>query len=180
MAEGPAVNPNVDDIADRAKHWYANATQVLAATQYRLAELAGTGRLDPDESMSLQTNLFQFGRPCMPAPWALCATGTRTIAPGMRSTTRTATVARSGSRFGSSPSRPRIPPGSTTDSCSATAPSMSIGSERSATSRRSSPTTRTSMISIYGCSTDMGSFLSRGQSEAAAVTVVAAAASLAR
>jgi hypothetical protein len=47
MAEGPAVNPNVDDIADRAKHWYANATQVLAATQYRLAELAGTGRLDP-------------------------------------------------------------------------------------------------------------------------------------
>ena len=60
MAEGPAVNPNVDDIADRAKHWYANATQVLAATQYRLAELAGTGRLDPDESMSLQTNLFHI------------------------------------------------------------------------------------------------------------------------
>src|SRR6476660_2383732 len=58
MAERPAVNPNVDDIADRAKHWYAKATQVLAATQYRLAELAGTGRLDPDESMSLQENLF--------------------------------------------------------------------------------------------------------------------------
>jgi hypothetical protein len=58
MAEGPAVNPNVDDVADRAKHWYANGTQVLAATQYRLAELAGTGRLDAEESMSLQTNLF--------------------------------------------------------------------------------------------------------------------------
>jgi len=60
MAEKPAANPNVDDIADRAKHGYANATQVLAATQYRLAELAGTGRLDPDESMSLQTNLFHI------------------------------------------------------------------------------------------------------------------------
>src|SRR6478752_9667770 len=60
MAEQPAANPNVDDIADRAKHGYANATQVLAATQYRLAELAGTGRLDPDESMSLQTNLFHL------------------------------------------------------------------------------------------------------------------------
>src|SRR6476619_1372123 len=60
MAEKPAANPNVDDIADRAKHGYANATQVLAATQYRLAELAGTGRLDPDESMSLQTNLFHL------------------------------------------------------------------------------------------------------------------------
>ena len=58
MAEGPAVNPDVDDVADRAKHWYANGTQVLAATQYRLAELAGTGRLDAEESMSLQTNLF--------------------------------------------------------------------------------------------------------------------------
>ena len=60
MTEGPAVNPNVDDVADRAKHWYANGTQVLAATQYRLAELAGSGRLDPDESMNLQTNLFDI------------------------------------------------------------------------------------------------------------------------
>jgi hypothetical protein len=60
MAERPAVNPNVDDVADRAKHWYANGTQVLAATQYRLAELAGTSRLDPDESMSLQENLFHI------------------------------------------------------------------------------------------------------------------------
>jgi hypothetical protein len=58
MAERPAVNPNVDDIADRAKHGYATGTKLLAEMQYRLAELAGTGRLDPDESMSLQTNLF--------------------------------------------------------------------------------------------------------------------------
>jgi hypothetical protein len=58
MSRTPPVNPDINDIADRAKHWYAKATQVLAATQYRLAELAGTGRLDADESMSLQTNLF--------------------------------------------------------------------------------------------------------------------------
>lgn len=60
MAEEPAVNPDVHDIADRAKHRYAEATQVLAATQYRLGELAGNGRLDADESMSLQTNLFHI------------------------------------------------------------------------------------------------------------------------
>lgn len=35
-------------------------TQLLAATQYRLGELAGTGRLDPDESMQLQENLFHI------------------------------------------------------------------------------------------------------------------------
>jgi hypothetical protein len=33
---------------------------VLAATQYRLGELAGTGRPDADESMSLRTNLFHI------------------------------------------------------------------------------------------------------------------------
>jgi len=49
MAERPAVNPNVHDIADRAKHGYAIGTRLLAAVQYRLAQLAGTGRLDPDE-----------------------------------------------------------------------------------------------------------------------------------
>jgi hypothetical protein len=60
MAERPAVNPNMHDIADRAKHAYAKGTQVLAATQCRFAELAGTGRLDPDESMSLQHNLVSI------------------------------------------------------------------------------------------------------------------------
>jgi hypothetical protein len=58
MTDTPAVNPDVHDIADRAKYAYAKATQLLAATQYRLGELAGTRRLDPDESMSLQTNLL--------------------------------------------------------------------------------------------------------------------------
>jgi hypothetical protein len=54
------VNPHVDDIADRAKHGYAVATKLLAETQFRLAELAGTGRLDPDESMRLQDNLHDI------------------------------------------------------------------------------------------------------------------------
>jgi hypothetical protein len=60
MSRTPPVNPDVHNIADRAKHGYATATQLLAATQYRLGELAGTGRLDPDESMSLQTTLFHI------------------------------------------------------------------------------------------------------------------------
>lgn len=57
MTRSPSVNPNVDDIADRAKHAYFSGAQVLAQTQYRLAELAGTGGLDPNESKSLQWNL---------------------------------------------------------------------------------------------------------------------------
>jgi hypothetical protein len=59
MSRTPAVNPNVHDIADRAKHEYATGTQVLAALHYRLAELAGTGRIDPDESKSLQRELHR-------------------------------------------------------------------------------------------------------------------------
>ncbi|AGB26287.1 hypothetical protein Mycsm_06128 [Mycobacterium sp. JS623] len=58
MANRPAVNPNVHDIADQAKHGYATGTKLLAETQYRLGELAGTGRLDLDESISMQTQLF--------------------------------------------------------------------------------------------------------------------------
>jgi hypothetical protein len=56
----PPVNPDVNDIADQAKHWYAEGAQLLAAMQYRLAELAGTGRLDPGESKSLQDNLVHI------------------------------------------------------------------------------------------------------------------------
>ena len=60
MSRTPAVNPNVHDIADRAKHAYALGTQLVAQTHYRLAELAGLGLLDPDESMSLQLNLTEI------------------------------------------------------------------------------------------------------------------------
>ena len=75
MSGTPVVNPNVDDIADRAKHGYATGTKLLAAVQYRLAELAGTRRLDPDESMSLQHNLVSlwealyFGTVCAVRDW---------------------------------------------------------------------------------------------------------------
>jgi hypothetical protein len=60
MTAPPPVNSDVHDIADRAKHAYASATQLLAATQYRLAELAGTSRLDPQESESLQHRLVEI------------------------------------------------------------------------------------------------------------------------
>jgi hypothetical protein len=75
MAERPAVNPLVNDIADRAKHRYATGTQMLAALQYRLAELAGTGQLDPDVSMSLQEEVVRiwealyFGTVCAVRDW---------------------------------------------------------------------------------------------------------------
>jgi hypothetical protein len=59
MAGTPAVTPNVNEIADQAKHGYARATKILAETQYRLGELAGLDLLDPDESMRLQINLAQ-------------------------------------------------------------------------------------------------------------------------
>jgi hypothetical protein len=60
MSRRPAVNPNVYEIADRVKHGFATVAQLLAAMQYRLGELAGTGQLDPDESMRLQKNLFDI------------------------------------------------------------------------------------------------------------------------
>jgi hypothetical protein len=75
VAEEPAVNPIVDDIADQSKYRYATGTKLLAAMQYRLAELAGTGRLDPDESMSLQHELVSvwealyFGTVCAVRDW---------------------------------------------------------------------------------------------------------------
>lgn len=53
----PPLNADVQNIADHAKHGFAEGTRHLAVAQYRLAELAGTGRLDPDESLSLQMSL---------------------------------------------------------------------------------------------------------------------------
>lgn len=71
----PPVNPYVHEIADRAKHAYASATQMIAAMQYRLAELAGTSQLDPAESMELQAALVCiweevfFGTLCAVRDW---------------------------------------------------------------------------------------------------------------
>jgi hypothetical protein len=56
----PPVNPNAHDIADRAKYAYFAATKVLADVQYRLAELAGTGQMDPKESKSLQQQMVSI------------------------------------------------------------------------------------------------------------------------
>lgn len=60
MSRSPAVNPDVNDIADRAKYWHARARLRLAAMQYRLAELAGTGRLHSDDMDSLQSELIDI------------------------------------------------------------------------------------------------------------------------
>lgn len=57
MTEKPPVNPDVHEIADRAKFGYARATQELASVQHHLTELAGTGQLDHEESMRLQHSL---------------------------------------------------------------------------------------------------------------------------
>lgn len=56
----PAINPDVNNIADQAKYRYAAGTKLLADMQHRLAELAGTGKLDRDESMSLQFRLVEL------------------------------------------------------------------------------------------------------------------------
>jgi hypothetical protein len=72
MPQPPPINPDVDDIADRAKHGYARATLILATMQYRLAELASLGLLDPDESISLQDNLIEiWGHLCCGTVWAV-------------------------------------------------------------------------------------------------------------
>jgi hypothetical protein len=60
VPQPPPINPDINHIADRAKHGYALGTRLLAAVQYRLATLAGTGRLDPGESMRLQHVLYDI------------------------------------------------------------------------------------------------------------------------
>jgi hypothetical protein len=54
------TEPDFNEIADRAKYAYAIVTQKLAVIQYRLAELAAVGVLDPDESMRLQDDLYDM------------------------------------------------------------------------------------------------------------------------
>lgn len=74
--EPPPINPDHNAAADGAKHYFAAATLTLARLQYRLGELAGTGRLDREESMSLQEGLFAvweelyFGTLCAVRDWS--------------------------------------------------------------------------------------------------------------
>jgi hypothetical protein len=60
VAARPAVNRDVHAIADTAKHQFAVVTKEIAETQYRIAELAGTYRLDEAEAFRLQHSLFQI------------------------------------------------------------------------------------------------------------------------
>lgn len=47
---------DVDDVTDMLKYLYATLSRAIAQLQYQLAELAGTGRLDPDSNTDLQFN----------------------------------------------------------------------------------------------------------------------------
>ena len=141
MAERPAVNSNVDDIADRAKHGYATGTKLLAEAQYRLAELAGTDRLDPDESIRLQEVLADI--------WRALYSGTTYAVRDEDTDDDTWDEADNTYSDGRAvmvqtriePWESRLSIGNTTDSCWAKALSTSTRSERSATSRLRIPKT---------------------------------------
>lgn len=45
---------DVDDVTDLLKHVYATLSRAIAELQYQLAELTGTGRLDPEANEHLQ------------------------------------------------------------------------------------------------------------------------------
>lgn len=62
------VNPDIHETADRAKAAYARITVTLAARQYRTAELAGTGRLDPEEAAALQDHLHEMANAATATP----------------------------------------------------------------------------------------------------------------
>jgi hypothetical protein len=48
----------VDDLTDLVKYVYAGMAQRIAELQYTLAELAGSGKLDPQANMDLQFGCF--------------------------------------------------------------------------------------------------------------------------
>jgi hypothetical protein len=54
----PPHNPklDVDDVTDQIKYVYATLSMAIAELQYQLAELTGTGRLDPEANQDLQWN----------------------------------------------------------------------------------------------------------------------------
>lgn len=57
----PPRNPklDVDDVTDLIKYVYATLSRAIAELQYQLAELTGTGRLDPTVNQDLQEWCFR-------------------------------------------------------------------------------------------------------------------------
>jgi hypothetical protein len=86
---------DVHRLADHAKYAYAVGSRDIAALQYRLAELAGTGRIDHNEqgTCSGVTACRRCGKRSTTAP-APCAT----IAPGMECGTGPITPTTTGAR----------------------------------------------------------------------------------
>ena len=60
MTTPPPVNPDVHEIADQAKYAYATMTKLLADMGHRLAELAGTGKLDTEAVWELHHMLHRI------------------------------------------------------------------------------------------------------------------------
>ncbi len=102
-AKRPMVNPDVDDIADWSKWGYATGTRLISAAQQRLAKLAGTGRLDPDEAMFLQEGLAGI----YDALYMGTVSAVRGQENAWRTTTPIATDVKSPSRPGTNPSTSR-------------------------------------------------------------------------
>ena len=97
MSRTPAVNPNAQDIADKAKYEYVGVTERLGAMHDRLTELADTGLLDADESLNLQDDLFLIWESVLKppySPWCLPTRIGRTGTPWQKTGTPTATVVR--------------------------------------------------------------------------------------
>ena len=53
----PSVNPDRDCVADHAKHHFARGTKAIADLAYRIAELAGTGKLGAEAVWDLQSRI---------------------------------------------------------------------------------------------------------------------------
>ena len=120
MTDTPTVNPDPIKIADAAKHAYAVGTKEIADLAYRLAELAGTGQLNPNEAMRLQEGLrtvldaLYAGTLCAVRDWE---TEDSTVT---TPTTPIPMAGRSLLRSRSNPQRPRIATGNTIGSSSTT------------------------------------------------------------
>jgi hypothetical protein len=56
----PPINPDPQDVANEVKYGFAVLTKRIADMQYRLADLAGRGLMDPEQSMDLQRHLIEM------------------------------------------------------------------------------------------------------------------------